>query len=84
MNLDILLLAVERIPSIISTMEELPPLSSPYGGGDEFVSPDKKPAAMETPGIGKFQMNVDVNYCNVIYYLFIFFIELIILYCNYA
>ena len=35
-------------------MEELPPLSSPYGGGDEFVSPDKKPAAMETPGIGKF------------------------------
>ena len=37
-------------------MEELPPLSSPYGGGDEFVSPDKKPAAMETPGIGKFQL----------------------------
>ena len=37
-------------------MEELPPLSSPYGGGDdEFVSPDKKPAAMETPGIGEFQ-----------------------------
>jgi len=35
-------------------MDELPPLSSPYGGDvDEFVSPDKKPAAMETPGIGK-------------------------------
>lgn len=33
-------------------MEELPPLS--YGGDDEFVRPDKKPAAMETPGIGEF------------------------------
>ena len=63
-------------------MEELPPLSSPYGGGgDEFVSPDKKPAAMETPGIGKFQLNADVNYCNVICYYSSLFIELIIIFC---
>ena len=53
-------------------MEELPPLSSPYGGGDEFVSPDKKPAAMETPGsIGKFWLLILYYYCNMICYAWI-------------